>query len=164
MRSFMIYIGVLLVAIMPSAVAASEALTIFVVRHAERADSSRDAVLSDVGKERAKRLARIIGDAEIDYVHSTDFKRTKSTAGPTASAAGVEVSLYSPRDLHALNVKLLKSGGRHLVVGHAETMLKTIELLGGDGGFPLDKKSEFDRLYIVTVSKGSAVSTVMLRY
>jgi hypothetical protein len=42
--------------------------------------------------------------------------------------------------------------------------LKTIELLGGEPGFPIDEKSEFDRLYIVTVGASGTVSTVLMRY
>ena len=166
MRSAYLTFAFLLVAAVFSraALANDVTLTTFIVRHAEKADASRDAVLSDLGKQRAKRLARMLGEAEIEYVHSTDFKRTRATAAPTAGALGISVNLYDPRTLKDLVKKLRQAKGRHLVIGHTNTVLKTIELLGGEPGFPIDEKSEFDRLYIVTVGASGGVSTVLMRY
>ena len=140
MRSaFLIFAVSLVAAVFPgSAVADNRTLTAFIVRHAEKADASHDAVLSDVGERRAERLARMLSDAEVEHVHSTDFKRTSSTAAPTAGAFGIKVKLYDPNDLSDLVAQLRKLKGRHLVVGHTNTVLKTIELLGGDPGFPID--------------------------
>ncbi len=139
-------------------------LTVFAIRHAEKANTTRDASLSEVGVKRAKRLARMLSDAEIEHIHSTDFKRTRSTAAPSASVFGLKVKLYDPRKLQELIVQLRKAKGRHLVVGHTNTVLKTVEMLGGEPGFPMDEGSEFDRLYIVTVPGSGAVSTVLMRY
>lgn len=147
-----------------SALADNGTLTVFIVRHAEKAGVNRDAALSDIGKQRAARLAQMLSDAEIDHVHSTDFKRTRSTAGPTASVAGIKVTLYAPRALADLATRLRKEKGRHLVVGHTNTVLQTIELLGGNPGFPIDESSEFDRLYILTAGANGSVSTVLMRY
>lgn len=139
-------------------------LTVFVIRHAEKADTSRDAELSDVGRLRAKHLARVLKDADVEHVHSTNFKRTKATAGPSAAAFGLKLKLYDPRALPKLVTEMRRRKGRHLVVGHTNTVPKTVELLGGDPGFPIDEKSEFDRLYIITVGADGNVSTVVVRY
>ena len=166
LRSAYLTFAFLLVAVVFSRTALAEdgTLTAFIVRHAEIADASRDPVLSDLGKRRAKRLARMLNDAEIEHVHSTNFKRTRATAAPTAGAFNIKVNLYDPRILKDLVTQLRQAKGRHLVVGHTNTVLKTIELLGGEPGFPIDKKNEFDRLYIVTVGKSGPVSTVLMRY
>ena len=166
MRSvYLAFVCLLVAAVFPRAVFADDgSLTAFIVRHAEKVDASHDAVLSDLGKRRAKRLARMLSDAEVEHVHSTNFKRTRATAAPTAGAFGVKVNLYGPRSLKDLVTQLLQAKGRHLVVGHTNTVLKTIELLGGEPGFPIDEKSEFDRLYIVTVGASGTVSTVLMRY
>lgn len=166
MRSvYLSFFCLLVAAVFPRAVFADDgSLTAFIVRHAEKVDASHDAVLSDLGERRAKRLARMLSDAEVEHVHSTNFKRTRATAAPTAGAFGVKVNLYGPRSLKDLVTQLLQAKGRHLVVGHTNTVLKTIELLGGEPGFPIDEKSEFDRLYIVTVGASGTVSTVLMRY
>jgi phosphohistidine phosphatase SixA len=106
----------------------------------------------------------MLSDAEIGHVHSTNFKRTRETAEPTAGAFDIKVNLYDPRSLKDLVTQLRQAKGRHLVVGHTNSILKTIELLGGEPGFPIDEKSEFDRLYIVTVGASGTVSTLLMRY
>ena len=140
------------------------AFTVFVARHAEKADTSRDAELSDAGRSRAVHLAKLLQDADVEYVHSTDFKRTTATANPTAEKINAKVNLYAPGALPDLVAEIRRRRGRHLVVGHTNTVLKTVELLGGDPGFPLDEGSEFDRLYVVTVSARGEVTTILMRY
>ena len=71
---------------------------------------------------------------------------------------------YDAKDLPKLVAKIREQGGRHLVVGHSSTTPKVAELLGGKPGTSIDEPSEYDRLYIVTVDKTGAVSTVLMRY
>ena len=104
-------------------------LTVFLVRHAEKAEDSRDPELSRPGHARAAELAVLLGDRGIEHVHSTDFIRTRDTAGPVAATLGVE--LYDPSDLPAFAARLGRDGGRHLVVGHSNTTPPLVELLGG---------------------------------
>ncbi len=148
----------------PTFAVGEDRTTIFITRHAEKADTSRDAKLSKAGLRRAKHLARVLNDAEVQHVHSTNFRRTKATAGPTAKAIGAKLNLYSPRALTDLVAQIRRKKGRHLVVGHTNTVPKTIELLGGDPGFPIDESSEFDRLYIVTLGPGGKTITILMRY
>ena len=74
------------------------------------------------------------------------------------------MKLYDPRELPSLVAQLRRIGGRHLIVGHSNTIPKTVELLGGEPGLAINEKSEYDRLYIVDVGANGAVSTVMMRY
>ena len=136
----------------------------FLVRHGEKADLSEDAELSAAGRERAEELARTLRSAEIEYVHSSDFIRTRGTAAPTAAEYGLEVELYDPRDLPALVERLRRMGGRHLVVGHSTTTPPMVELLGGRPSSVINEEREFDRLYIVTIGSDGAASSVMMRY
>ena len=145
-------------------VVAKEPLVVFFVRHAEKVDTSADPELSAAGKERAKQLANALRDAELEHVHSSDYIRTRDTAGPIASRLKLNVEIYDSRDVPALIHKLRQTGGRHLVVGHSSTTPKAVALLGGKAGDPIAESSEFDRLYIVTVDKMGAVSTVLMRY
>jgi phosphohistidine phosphatase SixA len=139
-------------------------LVVFLVRHGEKADLGKDPELSTAGHERAATLAKTLSSAEIEYVHSSDFIRTRSTAAPTATEYGLEVELYDPRDLSALVEKLRRTGGRHLVVGHSTTTPSMVELLGGKPSSVINEMGEFDRLYVVTIGKDGAASSVLMRY
>ena len=141
-----------------------EPLVVFLVRHGEKTDLSEDPELSAAGRERAVTLASTLRSSEIEYVHSSDYIRTRRTAAPTAAKHGLEVELYDPDDLFGLVEKLRRTGGRHLVVGHSTTTPSVVELLGGKPDSAINEAGEFDRLYIVAISRDGAASSVMMRY
>ena len=143
---------------------AGDPLVVFLVRHAEKVDNSHDPKLSSTGRRRAAELARTLRDSGLQYVHSTDFIRTRETAAPTAEALGLKVELYEHSQLAALAERMRRLGGRHLVVGHSNSTPDVVELLGGDPGDPIEETSEYDRLYVVTVGSDGSVNTVLLRY
>ena len=139
-------------------------LLVFLVRHAEKSDASRDPELSDSGKERALELVKILRSANIAYVHSTDFIRTRETAKPTAEKFGLKTEIYNPSDLEALAQKLRNKGGIHLVVGHSNTTPEMVRILGGKPVSKIDEASEYDRLYIVRVSDENHATSILMRY
>ena len=139
-------------------------LVVFLVRHAEKADTSTDAQLTPAGTARAQQLATILRDAGIKEIHSSDYSRTRNTAAPLAKLLSLPVKLYDPRKLSPLVTKLKAIGGRHLVVGHSNTTPNLAKLLGGTSGPAIIEKTEFDRLYIITIDQDKEVSTVLLRY
>lgn len=143
---------------------AQKPLVVFLVRHAEKVDDSRDPELSTAGLERAGELRRSLRDAAIERIHSTDFIRTRDTAAPIAEDLGLEIELYDHGNLEGLVEHLRRTGGRHLVVGHSNTTPKVVELLGGEPGTEIDEASEYDRLYVVTIGIDDSVSTVLMRY
>ena len=59
--------------------------TLILVRHAEKVDDSRDPELSDMGKQRAEKLAQVLGSQSIDAIYSTDYIRTKDTCAPVSA-------------------------------------------------------------------------------
>lgn len=134
----------------PQPAAAIEPLTVYVVRHAEKAGDRGDVPLTEAGEARAQALAARLADVPLRGVHSTDTLRTRSTAAPTAAAHGLEVHLYDPRAAEGLLADLQAAGGAHLVVGHSNTVPDLVVRLGGDPGVPIDEATEFDRLYVVT--------------
>ena len=154
----------LLLVLVSSALSAQDPLVVFLVRHAEKVDNSRDAELSADGKTRAEELATVLRDAGLQHVHSSDFIRTRDTAAPIATRLGLQVELYDPRDLPPLAEKLREAGGRHLIVGHSRSTPVAIELLGGDPGREIDETAEYDRLYILTFDSSGKASTVLMRY
>jgi broad specificity phosphatase PhoE len=143
-----------------------QATTIFLVRHAERADDDPDPGLTSAGVTRAAELVRILGDAGLTAVYSTPLRRTMATAKPVADRARVPIQTYDPRDQDAMQafIQTLRSGpGRILVVGHSNTTPELVQSLGGDPVATMPE-TEYDRLYIVTIGRDGAVSSVMLRF
>lgn len=149
----------------PGGTAVPPASVVYLVRHAETADDDpRDPTLSDAGEARARRLARVLADAGIDRIHSTPFRRTLGTARPVAEAVGLGIERYDPREPASRRALLaaLRSGGRHLVVGHSNTTPDLVRALGGEPGEPI-REDEHDRLYVVHLTGGTA-TTVLLRF
>lgn len=141
----------------------SEATVVYLVRHAERAeDGTNDPPISEAGQARADLIAHMLRDAEIERVHSTDYRRTRSTAAPIAERLGLPVETYAGGDLMGLAERIRADGGRHLVVGHSNTTPDAVTALGSEPGQPI-AEMEYDRLYVVTLTPGGA-STVLLRF
>jgi phosphohistidine phosphatase SixA len=134
---------------------------VYLVRHAEKADTGKDPELTDIGKERAEDLSRFLKDAGITNIWTTDYKRTRETAGPIAARTRVKVEVYDPSKLGEFATKLKSMPGRHLVVGHSNTTPGLVQALGGDPGPPMPD-SEYDRFYIVTL--GQNIGTIQLRF
>ena len=111
-----------------SAVAASP--IIFVVRHAEKSADGNDPDLSAAGQERAEALARIVKDAEITAIFTTEFKRTQETAAPIAKELHVSPTVIPADQIFALVEKLRGLKGNGLVVGHGNTMPDLVKALG----------------------------------
>jgi phosphohistidine phosphatase SixA len=146
----------------PALWAQEEASVVYLVRHAEKADDSRDPPLSPAGVVRAERLARMLADAGITHIWSTDFQRTRATAGPIAARRGLTIQIYDGAKLTDLAERLRAMPGRHLVVGHSNTTPAVVHLLGADPGTPI-ADTEYDRFYVVTLAPGSATG-VLLRF
>lgn len=136
----------------------------YLVRHTEKLEGE-DPGLTAQGQLRAVRLAKVLSSTTLAKVYTTDYKRTRETALAVSHAQQAKPTLYDPRDLKAVADKLLNEQGHILVVGHSNTTTDLVEMLGGDKQSKIDDKTEFDRLYIVTVdSNNRMVSTVLLRY
>lgn len=147
--------------------AQSQLQVIYLVRHAEKLVNSnsqdKDPPLTDAGRERARHLAYVLGDAGIDRIYSSDYQRTRQTGEPLAKKLGLQIQSYDPRALAAFAQQLRQKNGRSLVVGHSNTTPQLVELLGGDGGAPIDEATEYDRLYTVILA-GDSVTTLLQRF
>ncbi len=140
--------------------------TIILVRHAEKADAiSVDAELSAEGKHRAERLVRVIKRFKPGAVYSTDFKRTRDTAGPMAARRGLQVQIYDARKPADLIDTVMKSKTkRFLIVGHSNTIPGLANLLGKKELFKNLDDSEHGAIWIVRIKDGQIRKTEIISY
>jgi broad specificity phosphatase PhoE len=126
--------------------------TVFIVRHAEKADNSKDAELSEAGRARAEALANMLKDSKISVVYTTEFKRTEQTAAPVAKALGLTVTTLPSENQTALVAKLRTSTGNSLVVGHGNTIPDIIKALGISELVKISD-SDYDNLLVVVLGE-----------
>ncbi|MDZ4674456.1 MAG: phosphoglycerate mutase family protein [Gemmatimonadota bacterium] len=143
---------------------AAAPVTIFVVRHAERASTEADSPLSEIGKARAERLAAMLASAGVAHAISTQFIRTKDTVAPLASRMGVTPVVVGTSDMNPLISMLqgLPAGSKALVAGHSNTINVIVGRLTGQE-IPALEDSVYDRLYVVTL-QGGVGTAVLLHY
>ena len=153
---------ILVVTFPAQAQAPNESTVIYLVRHAEKVDDSRDPPLSELGMKRALLLAQMLRDANLTHLHSTDLERTRDTANPIALQTGLEVKIYDPQHLTEFAGLLRTTPGHHLVVGHSNTTPKLVRLLGGRSSEIDD--DEYDRLYVLTIKPKGEATTVLIRF
>jgi len=152
--------------LLAAATAASAQATVFLVRHAERADGgsggmSNDPSLSEAGRARAESLASMLKDVKLTAIFTTEFKRTQETAAPTATAQHVTATTVKADQTAALVAKLKTVKGAVLVVGHSNTVTEVMTALGVKPAVTV-AETEFDNLFIVTT--GAKPTMVRLHY
>lgn len=132
-------------------VAATAQKAVFVVRHAEKASESNapETPLSEAGKARAAALARLLADAGITVIYTSDTVRAKDTAAPLAKQRGLKVEAEDPRPVQL--AKLIRE--RHpddvvLVVGHSNTVGPLLRELGYTGEEKIS--GDYGHLYVLT--------------
>lgn len=147
-------------------IAAAQNKTIILIRHAEKEDAtSADPELSAEGKQRAERLVRVLRKYKPGAVYSTDFKRTRDTAGPTASRRKLQVQIYDARKLAELIDAIMKSKTkRFLIVGHSNTIPGLANLLGKKELFKNLDDSEYGAIWIVRIKDGQIRKTEIIHY
>lgn len=151
--------------------------TVFLIRHAERADEPRqDPPLTEKGVARSAALARLLSTAGVKAIYTSQFARTKLTAEPlakqlgvTATAISLKTSPSNPRAIADESTKetvdkiMSHAGGSVLVVGHSNSIPDVIKMLGGDVVPTIDEK-KFDDLFVVTVYANGKAKVTHLKY
>ena len=126
--------------------------SVFIVRHAEKSDDSKDAELSETGRVRAEALANMLRDAKISAIYTTEFKRTQQTAAPLAKALGLTVTILPATNQAALVAKLRASTANSLVVGHGNTIPDIIKTLGISEPVNISE-IDYENLFVVVLGK-----------
>lgn len=145
---------------------AFEPLTVIVVRHAEKAtEPAGDPPLTEKGEARATALAQLLAKSGVTAIYSTDRRRTRETVLPLSRETGVEVRILPASDVGAMIEALLSHPGELVVsAGHSNTVGAILEGLGAGAIPAIEEKSEYDRLYVVTVYAPGRARAARLSY
>lgn len=110
---------------------------VMLVRHAEKADASKDPALSEAGQARARALVPALAGLRVNTIITTQYRRTKDTAAPTAAQLGLQPLVIEtrpgdlPGHVQAVADAVRAQSGAVLVVGHSNTLMPLLAALGG---------------------------------
>ena len=142
-------------------IATAQKTTVWIVRHAEKDTAyvnRQDPDLTATGQQRALDLATYLQKENIIKVFSTDTKRTKQTAKHVKAP----LEIYNPKNLTGLLDLITQNanGKSVLIVGHSNTVLETIEALGGKRPLMLLTDDDYDYIFKIELeaSKPAVVS------
>jgi len=141
--------------------------TVIIVRHAEKIidPNNNDVDLSEAGYARAREIARDFGDAGINAIYATQYKRTQETVKPLSDKTGIPVTIVNSKgtaDLLA-QIRAQHSGQTIFIAGHNNTVPEIIAALGGPQ-YPTIPESEYDNLFVVTVYRTGKAKVVKMKY
>lgn len=141
--------------------------TVILIRHAEKVidPNNPDVDLSPAGQARAQELVRMFGDAGINAIYATQYKRTQQTVKPLADKLGLPVNQVNSKNTADLlaQISAQHSGQIIFIAGHNNTVPEIIAALGGPT-YPVIPETEFDNLYIVSVYRTGKAKVVKLKY
>jgi len=139
--------------------------TVYIVRHAEKANADRDTPLSEVGLARAEALALRLGDVGVDLVYATSLQRTQQTVGPLAARVGTTIRIVEPMAIDSLVGLIRAEGCGHvvLVAGHNHTVPRIVETLSGQPAAAIPEQV-YDRLYRVDLPVQGMATVTLLHY
>ncbi len=141
--------------------------TIILVRHAEKIidPNNPDVDLSAAGQARAQEIARVFGDAGINAIYATQYKRTQETVKPLSEKIGVPVTIVNSKSTADLlaQIRARHSGQTIFVAGHNNTVPEVIAALGGPQ-YPIIPETEYDSLYLVTIYRTGKAKVVKMKY
>src|SRR5216683_3149804 len=74
--------------------------TVILIRHAEKVidPNNPDVDLSPAGQERAQELVRMFGDAGINAIYATQYKRTQQSVKPLADKLGLPANQVNSKN------------------------------------------------------------------
>lgn len=136
--------------------------TYYLIRHGEKdRTTAENPGLVEKGKDRAASWAKYFENIPLEAVYSTDYNRTKETAGPTAQSKSLSVQLYDADNLYDAEFQETTKGKTVLVVGHSNTTPALVNTIVGENKYPQISDAENGMLYKVVVSeKGETTVTI----
>ncbi len=131
--------------------------TLYIVRHAERANDSDTTSLSAEGLRRADKLAQRLASVRLDTIYVTPYRRTQQTALPTANSKGLPLTQYPVSPVAKLTQRVRTFRNKSaLVVGHSNTILEVAKELGTTPVRQKIEHADYANLLIVTMRRTGA--------
>lgn len=141
--------------------------TVIVVRHAEKKiePDNPDPDLAPEGVERAQQIARVFGEASVNAIYATQYKRTQQTVTPLSERIGVPVTLLNSNQTDELvnRIQTTHRGQTIFVAGHNNSVPAIVSALANET-FPLIPETEYDNLFIVTIYRFGKAKVTKLKY
>ena len=145
----------------------SQATTLILIRHAEKAAPTSDMRASDpelsyAGKQRALHLVDALKEYHPDILYATDYIRTKQTLAPLAASLNKTVEIYDPSRLVDFASSLKRQTGKTIVVaGHSNTTPQLANLLIGEGKYEDLGDGVYNKIWVITLNKGKVTDRVV---
>lgn len=144
-----------------AAAAANAAVTVVLVRHAEKETEpaqQQDPALTSAGQARAAELVRVLADVDVVAVYSSPFARTRGTVAPLAETHEIEIRERDPRAGAALAAEIREQhhAGVVVVSGHSNTIPDLARALGVDTELTYTEQDYDDLLIVMLHDDGSA--------
>ena len=135
----------------------TETTVYYLIRHAEKDRSIKgdDPGLTEKGFKRAENWAIIFEQTPLDFVYSTDYKRTQQTASPTATSKDLTINSYDPRNLFDEKFKIETKGKTALIVGHSNTTPAFVNTVLGKKKYQQIDDLDNGKLFIVSIVNDS---------
>jgi phosphohistidine phosphatase SixA len=141
--------------------------TVILVRHAEKKlePNNPDPDLTPDGLARAQEIARVFGNAGINTIFATQYKRTQQTVKPLSDRTGVPVTILDSNQGDELVKRIQTSlrGQTIFISGHNNTVPAIASALSGET-FQNIPDTEYDNLFIVTVYRFGKAKVLKLKY
>jgi broad specificity phosphatase PhoE len=133
----------------------------YFIRHAEKADSSKNPDLSEKGLERAQEWQLLFSELSFDEIYSTDFNRTIQTIKPISVKQNKNFSLYNPKTIDIEAFKKETFGKTILIVGHSNTIPNMVNQIIKENKYSDIEENQFGNLYIVTIFENQILSQLL---
>lgn len=143
------------------------ATTFIVLRHAEKADNSKDTNLSAEGLTRADELKKTLSSVDVNAVYSTPYNRTKQTVTPLATAKGITITEYpanKPYEEFVNELLAAHYGKTVVIVGHSNTVPEILKALTKNTFTVTIGENQFDNLFVVSINEGKTPEVVPMKY
>ena len=141
--------------------------TVILVRHAEKKlePDNPDPDLTPEGVARSQEIARVFGDAGVNAIYATQYKRTQQTVRPLADRLGVPVTLLDSKQTDELvsQIRTHHRGQTIFVAGHSNSIPAIVSVLSSEK-YPEIPDNEYDNLFIVTIYRFGKAKVTKLKY
>lgn len=139
----------------------TNATTLFLIRHAEKLDDTKNTDLSPEGFERAESWKKYFENTTIDCFYSSGFQRARRTCQPMAFSRDKDITIYKNHLMDLRKVIDENKGKTVLIVGHSNRIPTFVNKLLGEEKYPEILEPEFGNLYIIK-EIGNEINTELI--